>query len=1793
MSNKRSTFKTLAYALVLSLVLNSLTPALNVFAAEDSTNVEQTDSSFSSPNDEQADVTSDALTKEEEPVSDEIVPDDAQAGKEAAISDDTKLPGTEQAEKSLVTDDSANKSKEDIQSSKKDTEETLIPISTPSNAETTEEKAEEASPSNAKYPSEEMTLEYALGDMLISVFCPEGSFSVTDDSILALSVEEIKGTQLDGLVETLEEEKDIEKEDYEFSGYDIKILDSNGKELQPKKKVTVSFSGIMTATPSEASENEEVLEDVDIFHFDSDGENPAKLKTEEDNGDISVSVSHFSPFIIAVPVSSIGNLWNSAWDGLINELDFTSGDTEADAIEISDLSDLMCLSVNATANKTAVDGKYFRLTADIDLGELNEATYGGWHPIGWHKNTSDSPVGFSGHLNGDGHTISGLDIIENSGKALTHMGLFGLIDDGSVKDLTVEAVTVNGYDYVGILAGEITGTGEVHNITVSGAANTGISTTNTASSAKVGGIAGNVNGDALTNNGAVIIENCIAENIYVNSTGSGSMVGGIAGQSAKAYIVDCHVEADTNHGLQGQNYVGGIVGSMSATNIYNSYIFGTVGGNGSVCVGGVAGYFNSGDIILAQMAGELGATNKAVTHEGIFVGNRLSSSKFSYGVETADNISYLFFQSGLKGRAFNASGLSGDANGTVEKDEIGYWRDDQLYYTILEGSNEHPHSNDKYFYEELESGIRHIIVDKLGREFTVADYAKGLRFAMDHYAPSNSGSPVKGYLVSVDQIDARNASGTYDHDVATVTLMPDTTSSYYRAIDKDSAAAVQEGIILKCTTAAKNSGGNYYQMVVDEFNTPDKVKRPTYTDEDGVPQEMTYEAGGSYTFEMPGNDTEINAYYEKVLSKISLDPAETTLRIIQYRSGNRKSPSVSYDVIREDGSYLAKSVQKKTENSDDESPLSNSDIANTQAVEVSFNSVSTDNKVVWTVDDATLINLDETVTGAYTDTNAYIKPEVLSTKNTWLTTLISQAVSQQASNGYKTTIPNTVYTKKAVLTASTDPDHSVDHQSVYANCPVTVSFQIVDSTTLEVDGVSLDKADISFTITRKVTGNRRSPVSTYSIDTASSLIKATISPEDAAIKTTTWAYTGDAKDAFSHSEGGDYNHNVTITPIFTTNGSGNPAWMQTIIDNDNSLKANPATKNNKLTGSGSVSGVVTVTALDNSLGNKTATCNVTINFVTVDETEDVTALSISTDQMTFNITRVLTGDRLSPSESYIVDSPKKISASLSGGAPFLENVLWSLDGDADKAVVLSTSGTFKQEGTVAPKFDKTDVSSAPEWLYNIISSDNTLRAKDPYAKLAGSGSKTGIITVKSNDVTVPDGTSEIKTCSVTVCFTTDDQTIIHPEGVEVNPEEINRSLQFVKKGDISSATTTESGFESIDIAKLVKPNLEMLSKYTPYNRDVTWTVSDNDAVSITQEGRLSINKNASWIKDAVKVAPYKASKVVSIYCTAKDNGKVGITTLNLDFSVRTLELPAASKTINLTLTASGYRSNPTYTWSGNDSFSLAAASYPAETSVSYLSSDTEVLQIGSSGKVTVISDMNKDWIKNAMSNYPYSAVKTVNITASDGTCTDTCPVTVNFKYVNNTYSSSGGGGGGGGGSTGGSGTGVSSGTTKTTTGLPSYVISGNWIQSADKTWRFSSTGANAHTYTSEWGAIYNPYAVGDQANFDWFRFDDKSVMVTGWFTDPKDGNTYYLWPNSDNTLGHMVTGYQYISGAWYYFNEVSDSTRGKLVRNGKCPDGTSTNALGQLVVNGKVLTDPNARTATKNTTQSLIKAGIS
>ena len=94
------------------------------------------------------------------------------------------------------------------------------------------------------------------------------------------------------------------------------------------------------------------------------------------------------------------------------------------------------------------------------------------------------------------------------------------------------------------------------------------------------------------------------------------------------------------------------------------------------------------------------------------------------------------------------------------------------------------------------------------------------------------------------------------------------------------------------------------------------------------------------------------------------------------------------------------------------------------------------------------------------------------------------------------------------------------------------------------------------------------------------------------------------------------------------------------------------------------------------------------------------------------------------------------------------------------------------------------------------------------------------------------------------------------------------------------------------------------------------------------------------------------------------------------------------------------------------------------------------------------------------------------------------------------------------------------------------VKNGAWKLDANGIWSYTST----ETFRNTWGYIANPYAHEGQNQADWFYFDQ---------------------------YGHMLTGWQFINGKWYYLNPTKDGTLGAcLLGPGKTPDGWEIDASG-------------------------------
>ncbi len=907
-----------------------------------------------------------------------------------------------------------------------------------------------------------------------------------------------------------------------------------------------SVSGKREAERTEENKEEGCLED------DSEKTETAWLLASGSNFGERPLLSETMEEAEAFTASSTGDLWDN-WNA---NLDFPGEGTESVPYQIDSLSRLMGLS-EAVADGTDFAGEYFELTQDIDLGGM-DINSGSWNPIGWYQHGTE--LGgqvrhpFRGHFDGGGNTISGLRIV-NPARNLTNIGLFGVIDGGSVRNLTIVAV----------LAGAILGDTVIYGVTVSGYVS---------AKGNAGGIAGEVTGSGRR----AVIENCQARGIVLNSEHPDSYTGGIAGNVQNAWLTDNLVttqNGDANR-IRGKGYVGGIAGRMNQTDIYNSYVSGTIGGNGSQAVGGIVGQYRSGNLILARMAGTVAATNNGTaSREGTFVGTRASRDRFTYGTEKQDNFSYLFARDAARAKKVLGSTIDGD--NTFTKDaHIGYWTDQERKYVLVAGRTEFS-GGERFFYEELEDAVRYLITQKLNREFTATDYAKGTSFRLDHFAPGYMGEPVRGCLVSVPRIDARNDNGTYDTDVAELTAISATSNSYSRMIDKEHAAAVVPGSVVTVATAPKNKGGNRYQMAAGSV--------PTYVDESGNPVRMDYVMGGSYSFVMPECDTELNAEYIKVTTRLTVEPAKTAIHIVHTRSGDRKNPKIVTEVTNQEGILIARYIDQNPDTSVEVQPIRIHGEHNGEGQ-------TADRTMRWSVDDKNLLfNRSE---AGYTITDAVIMPNL---DSSFVQGILQREIQAQADGQYRERINNTVYTAHAVVTAATNPDTSADNRSVYGNCRVNVTFQIVDNTTVRVEAMALNRQQLEFTVTRRLTGDRRNPQEEITCSEPA-VLAATLLPERPFFKNVSWNTQEGGK--LSLSPVGDANGECQVKVNYDRDEKNCPAWIRNSILADNEKrKSDPYAR---LTGYAEEAELVTAVSEDQTHGHVTASCPVKLRFVTEDQT---------------------------------------------------------------------------------------------------------------------------------------------------------------------------------------------------------------------------------------------------------------------------------------------------------------------------------------------------------------------------------------------------------------------------------------------------------------------------------------------------------------------------------------------------------------------------------------------------------------
>lgn len=318
----------------------------------------------------------------------------------------------------------------------------------------------------------------------------------------------------------------------------------------------------------------------------------------------------FATTVMASPSDELPPVWN----GGASEA-FEGSGSKNDPYLINTAEDLALLA-SSVRNGNTYAGKYFKLTRSLRLNDT--ASFDTWNqtppqrkwtPIGGYAafavnsstefeeavsqynglyirtdNSYQTAAAytpgtvyyrltvFNGIFNGDGHEIAGMCVSHTD----SHTGLFGVLGNATVQNLTLTSAYVQGNKQAGILAGAVIASksAEITNVQATGILNatenmggiigyaeaTGagkIKITQCSFSGKLQGSTniGGILGKTGTSSGSVVLSQCITDASITGVSNIGGILGHLTG--AGDQILSCK----SNSSIAGNSYIGGIVGA--------------------------------------------------------------------------------------------------------------------------------------------------------------------------------------------------------------------------------------------------------------------------------------------------------------------------------------------------------------------------------------------------------------------------------------------------------------------------------------------------------------------------------------------------------------------------------------------------------------------------------------------------------------------------------------------------------------------------------------------------------------------------------------------------------------------------------------------------------------------------------------------------------------------------------------------------------------------------------------------------------------------------------------------------------------------------------------------------------------------------------------------------------------------------------------------------------------------------------------------------------------------------------
>ncbi len=331
-----------------------------------------------------------------------------------------------------------------------------------------------------------------------------------------------------------------------------------------------------------------------------------------------------------------------------------------------------------------------------------------------NKTIEPIAIPFRGVLDGNGFQISNIVVKDLKGNGIS-VGLFKFAHGATVRNIAIKNALVEGYQRVGILAGDWRGTGTIENIKVQGKVG-GVSF--------IGGLVGLGNTSSALNitNASVEVE-----------VGGNNYVGGLV-----SYIVTRNGSFNVNNSyiltrVSGIDYVGGIVGRSLEPNftIQNTERIGNVSSLGKY-VGGVAGQIPGG--VISNLK-NVGVVSSSVSAEDAFVGGVVGESRDLLTVTDVYSTTNInaggHYVGGLVGKTHSLSLTSSKFRGNIEVLDTKYDSVTKFVGGVAGGIS---------LSSSIEDARSHVSID------SKSQYVGGLVGIMNGQSSTITGSYYKGEL---------------------------------------------------------------------------------------------------------------------------------------------------------------------------------------------------------------------------------------------------------------------------------------------------------------------------------------------------------------------------------------------------------------------------------------------------------------------------------------------------------------------------------------------------------------------------------------------------------------------------------------------------------------------------------------------------------------------------------------------------------------------------------------------------------------------------------------------------------------------------------------------------------------------------------------------------------------------------------------------------------------------------------------------------------------------------------------